>query len=100
MIGVLCDEAVRSDHEERAHKRELVPLPSQRVLKSGIVGRQARSDADRVHDAPERQIHTRLLARNSLGLATVHVSATDSRRDPNSVPANEPLWSNVVSFTF
>jgi len=45
-------------------------------------------------------LDTRLLARNSLGLATVHISATDERRDPNSVPANEPLWSNVTSFTF
>jgi hypothetical protein len=23
----------------------------------------------------------------------VHISATDSRKDPNSVPANDPLWS-------
>lgn len=45
-------------------------------------------------------LDTRLLARNSLGLATVHFSATDKRRDPTSVPANEPLWSNVVSFSF
>jgi hypothetical protein len=45
-------------------------------------------------------LDTRLLARNSLGLATVSFSATDKRRNPNSVPANEPLWSNVISFTF
>jgi hypothetical protein len=45
-------------------------------------------------------LDTRLLARNSLGLATVSISATDKRRDPNSVPANEPLWSNVISITF
>jgi hypothetical protein len=25
---------------------------------------------------------------------------TGKRRDPNSIPANEPLWSNVVPFTF
>jgi hypothetical protein len=43
---------------------------------------------------------TRLLPRNSLGQAKVHFSATDKRRDPHSVPANEPLWSNVVSFTY
>jgi hypothetical protein len=45
-------------------------------------------------------LDTRLLARNSLGVAAVSFSAADKRRDPNSVPANEPLWSNVISFTF
>lgn len=29
----------------------------------------------------------------NFGIRRVHVSATDSRKDPNSVPANEPLWS-------
>jgi hypothetical protein len=46
------------------------------------------------------ELNTGLLARDALGLARVHVSATDKRRNPNSVPANEPLWSNVVTFTF
>jgi hypothetical protein len=45
-------------------------------------------------------LDTRLLTRNSLGLAVVNFSAADKRKDPNSVPANEPLWSNVISFTF
>jgi hypothetical protein len=45
-------------------------------------------------------LDTRLLARNSAGLATISFSATDKRRDPSSVPANEPLWSNVISFTY
>lgn len=37
---------------------------------------------------------------NSLGQRIVSVSATDSRTDPNSVPKNEPLWSNIVSIYF
>jgi hypothetical protein len=41
-----------------------------------------------------------VLRRNAFGQALVHVSATDSRRDPTSVPANEPLWSNTVAFQF
>ena len=45
-------------------------------------------------------LDTTLLPRNALGQALVHVSATDTRRDPASTPANEPLWSNTVSFTF
>jgi hypothetical protein len=45
-------------------------------------------------------LDTGLLNRNALGQASITFSATDKRKDPNSVPANEPLWSNTVSFTF
>lgn len=58
------------------------------------------SDSDGKIRLEMNPLDTRLLARDSLGLATVHFSATDKRKDPNSTPANEPLWSNVVSFTF
>lgn len=37
-----------------------------------------------------------LLARNALGQALIHFSATDSRRDPTS-PAGDFLWSNTVT---
>jgi hypothetical protein len=58
------------------------------------------SDASgRIH-LETNPLDTRLLVRNSMGQAKVNFSATDKRRDPNSVPANEPLWSNVVPFTF
>lgn len=45
-------------------------------------------------------LDTSRLPRNALGQASVHVSATDKRPDPASTPANEPLWSNTISFTF
>ncbi len=45
-------------------------------------------------------LDTRLLQRNALHQAKVSFSATDKRKDPNSIPANEPLWSNVICFTF
>jgi hypothetical protein len=45
-------------------------------------------------------LDTTVLPRNAFGQAIVHVSATDSRRDPTSTPANEPLWSNTVTFRF
>ena len=58
------------------------------------------SDHDgRIH-LETNPLDTRLLPRNSVGQAKVSFSATDKRRDPSSVPANEPLWSNTVSFTF
>lgn len=34
---------------------------------------------------------------NALGVRRVTVRATDSRKDPTSVPAGEPLWSNTVT---
>lgn len=58
------------------------------------------SDSDGKIRLETNPLDTRLLPRNALGLAMVHFSATDKRKDPHSVPANEPLWSNVVSFTF
>lgn len=58
------------------------------------------SDSDGRIRLETNPLDTRLLARNSLGLATVSFSAADKRRNPHSVPANEPLWSNVISFTF
>lgn len=45
-------------------------------------------------------LDTTVLPRNALGQALVHVSASDKRKDPASAPANEPLWSNTVSFAF
>ena len=45
-------------------------------------------------------LDTTILPRNAFGRALVHISATDARRDPTSVPANEPLWSNTVSLPF
>ncbi|MFF4196880.1 hypothetical protein [Nonomuraea sp. NPDC001831] len=42
-------------------------------------------------------LNTLLLPRNAAGSALIHFSATDSRRDPTSVPANQPLWSNTVT---
>jgi len=45
-------------------------------------------------------LNTTALPRNALGQALVNVMATDSRRDPTSIPKNEPLWSNTVRFTF
>ncbi|MGI5290266.1 hypothetical protein ACQEVF_43980 [Nonomuraea polychroma] len=41
-------------------------------------------------------LNTLLTQRNAGGFALIHFSATDSRRDPTSVPANQPLWSNTV----
>lgn len=40
------------------------------------------------------------LQRNAFGQAAVAVSATDSRTNPSSVPANQPLWSNTVTIPF
>lgn len=34
------------------------------------------------------------------GLAGLTISATDRRKDPDSTPANEPLWSNHVQFWY
>lgn len=45
-------------------------------------------------------LDTTLLPRNAAGQAIVNFSATDKRRNPNSVPANEPLWSNTVTFRY
>lgn len=45
-------------------------------------------------------LDTNLLPRNAAGQAIVSFSATDKRRDPSSVPANEPLWSNTVTFRY
>jgi hypothetical protein len=59
-----------------------------------------RSDGDRKIHLVTDPLDTTLLKRNALGQAFVHVSATDSRRDPTSSPANEPLWSNTITFPF
>lgn len=40
------------------------------------------------------------LQRDAANVARLHFSGTDKRKDPNSVPANEPLWSNTVTLTF
>ena len=45
-------------------------------------------------------LDTGTLSRNALGQAIVNFSAADKRKDPDSVPANEPLWSNTVTFYF
>jgi len=45
-------------------------------------------------------IDTTLLQRNSFGQAIVNFSAADSRTDPASTPANQPLWSNTVPFLY
>ena len=37
---------------------------------------------------------------NAAGRRQVTFTATDSRKDPTSVPANGPLWSNAVDVTF
>ena len=37
---------------------------------------------------------------NALGQRRVTFTATDSRKDPTSVPANAPLWSNPFDVTF
>ncbi|MEU6722344.1 hypothetical protein ABZ917_01375 [Nonomuraea wenchangensis] len=42
-------------------------------------------------------LNTLLLPRNAAGLALIHFSATDSRRDPTGVPGNQPFWSNTVT---
>lgn len=45
-------------------------------------------------------IDLRQLQPNALGQRVLAVQATDKRRDPSSVPAGEPLWSNTVTLTF
>ncbi len=40
------------------------------------------------------------LPRNAADQAILNFSATDKRKDPNSTPANEPLWSNTTTFTW
>jgi hypothetical protein len=40
------------------------------------------------------------LPRNAADQATLNFSATDKRKDPNSTPGNQPLWSNTVTFTW
>jgi hypothetical protein len=70
-----------------------VPLQDWAMLYTG-------SDSDGKIRLETNTLDTRLLNRNALGQASITFSATDKRRDPNSVPANEPLWSNPVSFTF
>lgn len=45
-------------------------------------------------------VNTSTLARNAAGQAIVSVSATDKRKDPGSVPANEPLWSEPFRLFF
>jgi hypothetical protein len=41
-----------------------------------------------------------ILSRNALGQAVLNFSAADTRTDPNSTPANEPLWSNTVTLRY
>ncbi len=45
-------------------------------------------------------LDTGLLPRNAANQAILNFSATDSRRDPTSVPKNDPLWSNTVTFRY
>jgi hypothetical protein len=54
------------------------------------------SDATGAIEQTWGPLNTLLMQRNAVGLALIHFSATDSRRDPTSVPANQPLWSNTV----
>ena len=45
-------------------------------------------------------LDTNTLPRNAARQAIVNFSASDKCRDPSSVPANEPLWSNTVTIRY
>lgn len=60
-----------------------------------------KSDAAGAIDATLNAFDSTQLAVNPIsGKTGVAVSATDSRKNPSSVPANEPLWSNTVTIGF
>jgi len=60
-----------------------------------------KSDAAGAIDATLNAFDSTQLAVNPIsGKTGVAVSATDSRKNPNSIPSNEPLWSNTVTILF
>lgn len=60
-----------------------------------------KSDAAGSIDATLNAFDSTQLAVNPIsGKTAVAVSATDSRKNPNSVPSSEPLWSNTVTLLF
>ena len=60
-----------------------------------------KSDAASAIDATLNAFDSTQLAVNPItGKTGVAVSATDSGKDPNSVPSNLPLWSNTVTVLF
>lgn len=70
------------------------------VLFQDAGGFFAASDGSGAVDAAVGPVNVGTLRRNALGQASVAVSATDSREDPSSVPAHQPLWSNTVTLPF
>jgi hypothetical protein len=58
------------------------------------------SDASGKISLTTGELDTTLLPRNAAGQAIVHFSAADKRTNPSSVPANQPLWSNTVTFRY
>ncbi len=45
-------------------------------------------------------LDTTIIPRDAAGEVKIVFTATDKRKNPNSVPRNEPLWSNAISFLY